>query len=100
MCFDSYGLDLSYVEKLKALGCKVIELREKDTGKTYRIAFDFFLKKAIRRNIGHFPVRLYLPLKEWQDPSKPQPQKPVFPELPLNIVDFSRGGGETRKGSM
>lgn len=87
LCFDAYGLDLSYVEKLKAFGCRVIELREKDTKKTYRVDFDLFLKKAIRRAIGRFPVRLYLPLKHWDEPGKPKPEKPALPHLPLNLFE-------------
>lgn len=63
---DAYGIDEANVNELKALGCRAIELRERDTGRIYRIDFSRFVEKAVPRQIGMFGVRYYLPLRYWQ----------------------------------
>ncbi|MCG0276606.1 MAG: hypothetical protein L5655_10735 [Thermosediminibacteraceae bacterium] len=63
---NAYGIDKSNFEELKALGCKAIELSERDTKKKYVIDFATFEQKAVPRKIGKFGLRYYLPLRYWQ----------------------------------
>ncbi|MDN5331415.1 MAG: hypothetical protein PWP45_640 [Tepidanaerobacteraceae bacterium] len=63
---DAYGIDEPNFEELKALGCEMIELIERDTGKKYLIDFATFEKMAVPRKIGKFNVRYYLPLRYWR----------------------------------
>jgi hypothetical protein len=62
---DAYGLDPEYMEPAFDLGCKTIELKEKDTGDIYRISADKFKQYAVKRALGKFKPRLYCPLKYW-----------------------------------
>ncbi|WP_049752068.1 hypothetical protein [Carboxydothermus hydrogenoformans] len=63
---DAYGIDEENFRELNAFGCKVIELRERDTGRKYLIDFDTFKAKAVPRQIGKFGLRYYLPLRYWR----------------------------------
>lgn len=66
LTLDAYGIDEPNFQELKALACRAIELRERDTGKTYHIDFETFQAKAVRRQMGHFGPRYYLPLRYWE----------------------------------
>ncbi len=63
---NAYGIDEENFRELQALGCKAIELTERDTGKKYAIDFETFKAKAVPRQIGKFGLRYYLPLRYWQ----------------------------------
>lgn len=65
MVLNSYGIDEENFLELKSLGCEKIQLHEKDTSRVFEIDFNTFKKMAVRRQIGKFGVRYYLPLKYW-----------------------------------
>lgn len=46
-CMNAYGIDEENFKELQALGCKAIELTERDTGKKYAIGFETFKSKAV-----------------------------------------------------
>lgn len=70
LVMDAYGIDDSNLRELQALGCRGIELTERDTGRRYYIDFPTFETKAVSRQIGKFGVRYYLPLKYWTTAGK------------------------------
>ncbi|PKM82557.1 MAG: hypothetical protein CVU89_03390 [Firmicutes bacterium HGW-Firmicutes-14] len=73
---DAYGLDPEYMHPAFDLGCKIIELREKDTNDVYRISADKFKQYAVKRALGKFKPRLYCPMKYWdQINRKPEPRQ-------------------------
>lgn len=76
LVLDAYGFDVAYMRDVMAQGCKLINLRVKDTGENYRINIKTFKEKAVIRSIGKFPQRMYVPLRYWQ-PVNPKPRGPV-----------------------
>ncbi|KKC30915.1 hypothetical protein [Caldanaerobacter subterraneus] len=67
---DTYGIEASVVEDLKERGCKKIVIKEEDTGKEHKIAFETFYNKAIRKTFGNSSYQFYLPLKYWNGMDK------------------------------
>jgi hypothetical protein len=72
LVLDSYGLDESNFQELRALGCKGILLSERDTKTNFYVDFDTFASKAVPRKIGFFGLRRYLPLRYWTRLQKEQ----------------------------
>ena len=60
-CMNAYGIDEENFKELQALGCKAIELTERDTGKKYAIGFETFKSKAVPRRIEVWPPFLSPP---------------------------------------
>lgn len=62
---DTYGIEASVVESLRERGCKKIIVKEEDTRKEYKIDFETFYNKAIRKTFGNSSYQFYLPLRCW-----------------------------------
>lgn len=75
LVMDSYGIDAENLRQLETLGCRAIELTERDTGRKYTIAFAVFKAKAVPRQIGRFGLRYYLPLRYWSCSEPPEERK-------------------------
>lgn len=75
LVMDSYGIDAENLQQLETLGCRAIELTERDTGRKYTIAFAVFKAKAVPRQIGKFGLRFYLPLRYWRVSETPEKEK-------------------------
>ena len=68
---QAWGTDKQVLEYLKAEGCAVVRLLDRESGLTYEAPLDRIFSGGIEKDFG-FGVQVFLPEREWtiQDPAQ------------------------------